>query len=263
LVCNDGLNNCQSDFGWQNGDTGFDCCINDPDDDPDSPTASTNRCVDSNCQCTQEEVAEYIDSIRTVCRTIDQSGCKIDRNIVIVNIPDTSQCENELNQLTVDDFVDIEPSDLQLIKQISIGDMTSAFKCMSYSYIRISLGEECDKLGGVGRKAERECESACLGRLEPIFAGGRPGILTFSSYSPFPFDFTLNGLSQYFDYDVPIDLPSREERLFGPRGIRFGSIVLIKSRSFGRLFFDRVPTVDRAAKFIVDIFDEFMGCAVR
>ena len=189
-----------------------------------------------------------------ICQTVDQSGCKIDPNIVIMNIPDTSQCEAELNQLTAED-VPYYPGFLQAIKQVSTADMRSAFQCMTYSYFRITLGEDCDTLEGGGRQAE--CESACNGRFVSVFAGRRPSINIFGFYSSFaglfgkPFDFrTYIDLSRYFDYDIPINLPSREDRKF-PQG-----------ENYGRLLFDNVLTVDRAAGFIVDVFDQFLGCAV-
>ena len=239
-----GSNNCGAPFP---SILGFDCCIVPPGETYTGPTSGS--CGADDCNCSNNNKVQYINSNGGNCQDITDTGCKIDPSIVLLNIPNTTQCETELNQLTVDDFQSIDESRLLEIKEVSIADMRAGFKCMTYSFFRIGLGEECDTLSG--RKAE--CESSCIGRLAPIFAGRRPGIAIFGFYysflSNFNFD-TYIELSRYFDYDIPINLPSREDRKF-PRG-----------ENYGRFFFDNINKLDRAAAFIVHVFDQFMGCAV-
>lgn len=242
--CNGNLkcvNNCGAPFPSV---LEYDCCI-DLIGTYSGPTSGS--CGADDCNCSNDNKIQYIKNNGGNCQDITDTGCKIDPSIVLLNIPNTTQCETELNQLTVKDFLSNDETRLQLIRSISIADMRAGFKCMTYSFFRIGLGGECEPgLGNsLSARDTEECKSACIGRVAPIFAGRRPWQYWFLKF----FD-NYNELSSYFDYDIPINLPSREDRKF-PRG-----------ESYGRFFFDNFNTLDRAAAFIVDVFDQFMGCAV-
>ena len=81
-----------------------------------------------------------------------------------------------------------------------------------------------------------DCETACLGMLfNPVFEAS-------SRFGGFPRS-PIFDLPQYFDYTIPAVLPS--------------------PRTHGFFLHDIVQIKDLTAEnFVVDVFEEFMGCAV-
>jgi len=252
LVCDNGLNNCQSQFGWQNGRGFYDCCIDDPNSS-DTPTASTNRCGDSNCKCTPEEVAAYIeDSEEVICVTSAQSGCKIDPSFVEFTVPTDNICEDELNADNL--FQDVTT------KNQAQTDINAALNCLYYSALENSytgaeydcLDEDgvidtctyplsCDSLLPLKRES---CNFACNGRNDPIFKVR-----------------SLDKRGGLFQYRIPTSLPSLDERL--GRDSTTGQ--LTGEESLGAFLpFDIALTAtdEIAAEFTVEVFEEFMTCAV-
>jgi len=254
LVCDNGLENCQSQFGWQNGRGFYDCCIDDPNSS-DTPTASTNRCGDSNCKCTPEEVAAYIENSEVMCVTSAQSGCKIDPSFVEFTVPTGNICgDMPGEELNADNLFQDDTT-----KDEAQMDINDAFKCLYYSalensytgaeYVCVEGGVSntctyplsCDSLIPV---AERDvCKLACTGR-NPIFevrdTAKRGGL---------------------FQYRVPTSLPSLDKRL--GRDSTTGQ--LTGEESLGAFLpFDIALTAtdEIAAEFAVEVFQEFMTCAV-
>jgi len=248
------LNNCQSDFGWQNGNGSFDCCVKDDDYDEDDPPQNVG-CGNDDCKCTQAEVAAFIDASGAICETSTQSGCKIDPSIVIFTVPTGNICgDMPGEELNADNLFQDATT-----KNQAQADINAAFKCLYYSALENSYtGAEygcveggvtntcayplsCDNL--FTQAKQNECKSACNGR-NPIFevrdTAKRGGL---------------------FQYRVPTSLPSLDKRL--GRDSTTGQ--LTGEESLGAFLpFDIALTAtdEIAAEFAVEVFQEFMTCAV-
>lgn len=132
----------------------------------------------------------------------------------------------------------------------TIADIKKKFDCLYYSFL-VQTGGNCT--------AKPQCDSsACEGMLfRPVFeAKDKWGIGFFSFFfSPF----SLYGIDEddiegpFFEYDIPAVLPSREDRL------KYSS----DQDSFGAFLLDYAPVKDKTAEtFVVEVFEEFLGCAV-
>lgn len=209
-----------------------------------------NSC--SNCECTQEEVAAYIEDSEAICQSSTDSGCKIDPSIVIFAVPTGNICGQELN---VDNLFQDATT-----KNQAQADINAAFKCLYYSALENSYtGAEYDCVeGGVTNTCtyplscdnlftqakQDECNSACNGRNDPIFEVRNTA--------------KSEGL---FQYRVPTSLPPLEKRL--GRDSTTGR--LTGEESLGAFLpFDIALTAtdEIAAEFTVKVFEEFMTCAV-
>lgn len=135
----------------------------------------------------------------------------------------TSPCLDELDG--VEFFGDGDASSV-------VSDIRRKFTCLYYSFKVKTLGEACDLL-------DVECHSACsFMRFKPTFAAkDKFGGVCFLGCSK-------------FNYEIPAVLPSREERMD-------------PSLSYGKFLVDTAPLKDLTAEeFIVEVFNEYMGCAV-
>lgn len=132
-----------------------------------------------------------------------------------------------------------------------LDDGQTVYTCQNSDKVWVSESErdaacsddrETSKINFDGWQNGCQPEDACFGNLfNPVFeASDRFGI-----------DFFFTSEPPHFDFDVPAFLPSREDRL-DPK------------KSFGQFLWDVSPVADLVAEeFIVDLFDEYMGCAVR
>lgn len=247
MIC--GTDNCQSDFGWLNGGRLADCCIDDPDDDNGIvPTPSMNRCIDSNCKCTQEEVAAYIDSIGDICQSSTQSGCKIPSGApFVVNGVPNQPCQD------VVDEIEEEASPLSIFskpedKTNILEDIGNATRCLYYSYYVNDFGLACDRLAIDFQK--RSCLNAFCKEEKSYFRTEEDtefGVVTFG------IDESGNeetSEKKYWRYVIPASKPSLQERLDGAESGQF---------AFDNLYTEADST---AANFVVDIFTQYLNCAV-
>lgn len=118
------------------------------------------------------------------------------------------------------------------VRNVVMNDINKKFNCLYNSYLRSTNGTTGDA-------------AACIGM--------------------WPFNPTFRGTASYFgffNYDFPVVLPSREER----RNNIFGgfSFLSYSARRTGYFRIDLLRGIDDRGpnRFIVDVFEEFMGCAV-
>ena len=110
-----------------------------------------------------------------------------------------------------------------------VEDIRKKFQCLYYSFLDKTLGETCDS----------DCDDACAGQLfNSVFVAK---------------DKFGGGSFDNFNYEIPAVLPSREDRLKR----------LLSSASYGRFLLDSASLKDLTAEsFIIEVFNEYIGCAV-
>ena len=284
-----GEDNCRGSrssgkFNWQsNGDNGvlffffginsFDCCVVKNTTivpQPVEPSPGNYRCGDENCECNDEDIAQYIDSLNNgeeICQTPDDTSCIIDPSLVIFTVPTGDICGDELDPKSIDSMDgNIFDSD-DNVNAVQVAeaqrDINGAFICLYYSALVNSfsleagydcVGEDgsittctalsCDNLFG---DQKDECEQACIGRSVSIFEVKEKE----------EFNVKING---NFDYRVPTSLPFGSDARLG-----FDSQGLTTGLTFGYFnpFDPAIAATDEtAAEFTVEVFEEFMDCAV-
>ena len=182
----------------------------------------------------------YIDSTGGICQSSSDSGWRIDPSIVIFDVPTGHICKT---QLDADNLF----QDASSTKSKAQADINAAFKCLYYSAFVNSYNEgeyDCDSLFIEAKKGE--CESACNGQNDPIFEVKDRDSTT--------------KVGKHFNYDVPTFLPPPEERTG-----RDNKGQLSGGESLGEFVpFDSAlaATDETAAEFTVEVFEEFMTCAV-
>ena len=199
----------------------------------------------------------------------DRYECYQKGEFFTFDVPDEI-CVDELN---ADDLFEDEST-----KNSAQNDINAAFKCLYYSAFENSYSDgdyDCSDLSSEDK--QNECYSACFGRRDPIF-----GILndgdTKKQYTTRVcaagedscsegdiVDFTYIGLvfplfpnlvldigGTFFDYQIPTYLPPLDERL--------GLDSIGKFKTFDQT----LPVSDETAgEFVVEVFEEYMNCAVR
>ena len=246
LVCNNNLDNCQSEFGWVNGDSGYDCCQHKDPNDPVAVAPSNPRCGDANCQCTEEDVASTIEDSGAICQSSTDSGCKFIQTYTM-SVP-SNPCEDTIQAIENEsELIFRTPED----RADTLADIDLAIQCLYYSYFVYDFGESCDSL--VDQVARNDCNSACGNGVKSYFLTENDsefGPVVFEIDTSSATDVPIESSGSYFRYRIPAILPSLEDRLSGADS--------------GRFFFDNldVETDSTAANFVVDIFTEYMNCAV-
>ena len=274
LICGkkgdpNGGDNCKTQFNWVNGGDNWDCCILDPDDNDGTYTGPyagefDTRCGSDDCACNLEEKVVYIEDNGGDCETITEVGCKIDPRIVIFGVP-TEICKDALNKekLFEDDAT----------KDQAVKDINDAFKCLYYSAFENSYeggSYDCEHI--LGTLEGGKCITACDGRRDPIFGVRSGGGAKFKSTTRVcvkdekddegnvlctegeilpSIVTTSNNIGVFFDYRIPAYLPPPNERLANEGLGQFvGYDIAIAA------------TDETAAKFVIEVFEEFMTCAV-
>ena len=215
-------NNCGPQFGWL--DTAIiathDCCL-----EPFQLAWFPYSILASRCTgCTTGQVFSKIGS--TICETIDQVGCKIDRDIAILTIPAGDPCKDKA--LTFQSTLENQNLDLSSVRvRVTLAvvgaDIQRAFDCLHYLYFVNPFGtnKKCTNLLDIQKGTCNSCVSG-----DPIF-----------------------NLSGFDADDQTVVLPSRPNRVTG-------------ASDKGRFLLDDFVFNEPGATFIADVFEEYMGCAV-
>lgn len=183
------------------------------------------------------------------CQHITDTDCKIDPSIVTLELPPGNICEEELNADKLFQDEDVTKAEAQ-------EDINAAFKCLYYSAF-VNSYDGGDVLDGVEGETtcnylytldqREECKQACYERIYPIFEV-RGNLMA-----------TNINRNRHFEYRVPASLPPPEERLG-----RDSTGQSTGATSLGIFKFDiaLAATDETAAEFAVEVFLEFMNCAV-
>ena len=151
------------------------------------------------------------------------------RELVNFTIPEYPCNEALINTTFIGD--DLKASNI-------VEDIKKKFECLYYSYLEKQLNRKCGS-------DDSDCNAACNGMLfTPVFLAKDKygGKLNFGTFT---FDLGT------FNYEIPVVLPSREDRLKS------------SSSSYGKFLLDSAPLKDMVAEtFIIEVFNEYIGCAV-
>lgn len=227
LIC--GNDNCGSQFGWVDAPALLDCCYFILDSRP-QPIIPASRCTG----CTFGQISSKIGS--TICQTVDQVGCKIDRSVALLTIPVSNPCTDVALsfQGALERQNPLESSGSITTFLTDVGnDIELKFTCLYYFYFVDGFGanKKCDNLGIL----QNALCSACT-------AGVGGGSLVNAPI------FDLTGFT--VDSQIVV-LPSRPDRITGAS--RFGKFLLDER-------WERFN--EPGADFITKVFEEYMGCAV-
>ena len=161
----------------------FDCCRLDPDyagndeDKPQEPSPGQYRCGDENCECSNEDIAQYINSLNSgeeYCETVDQTSCIINPGFVIFAVPTENICETDLDPDPNDgnNVFDSDDTENQVQVDEAQADFNGAFKCLYYSALVKSFTlPEYDCVDSEGRATT--CTTLNCENGRPITRGGR------------------------------------------------------------------------------------------
>ena len=185
----------------------------------------TSGCCEAGC-CKRD--------ISTICQDADDTKCTIDPNAVKFIVPE-DPCTSVVDAIqfqgiwALDSFSTIRDS----LKSSTKTNIDNTFQCLYYSYFVTEYS--CLNLTQPQRE---ECQNACDNVKNPSF------IIEASVFG----DKNDEG---YFNYLFPAILPRQRD---------IPTFLQLELGVYGLA--DTSLTVENAATFIIDVFDEFMGCAV-
>ena len=216
--------------------TSDDCCGSD----------GSGCCKDGCCQR----------DLTDMCEKENDVGCTIDDSLVTLNVPE-NPCQAAVKSIEFQGLLKDGGTQASFKDEVKT-KVYKAVKCLYYSYFVTQIAPDesltCDSLAGTRNKTEikMECELSCAGLLDPVFAltSNRPASSRFPE-TPCTESPTDSTAKCYWDYR------------FSEAGI-----LLSDRKTFlqTELINENLPqsalSAGTAAKFAIDVFDEFMGCAV-
>jgi len=217
-------------------------------------TDETECCGSDGSGCCEDGCCQR--DLTDMCETVKDVGCTIDDSLVTFNVPE-NPCQTAVDSIEFQGLLKNGATQASFRSEVRT-KVFQAVKCLYYSYFTTQIAPDesltCGSLAGTRNKTKinEECEESCVGLLDPVFAltSNRPASNAFSE-TPCTASPADPKAKCYWDYQ------------FSPAGI-----LLSDRKTFlqTELINENLPqsalSAGTAAKFTIDVFDEFMGCAV-
>lgn len=210
-------------------------CTDENDDERDCTQAD---CAPITCfdDCCDRDIND-----RTTCETEGSSNCKIQDGAVIITEPEAELCKVDINDIVFTGWIFLFfPNLIQEFKVAVQNNIQNTFTCLYYSAFVLFEEAPCSDLVG---SQKTTCKKACDSVRDPAF-NLRLGVTEDGQKKK------VDG-KEYWNYNFPSVVLARQQ----DRPTFYTSLLL----SYG--LGDSLAS-ENAATFVVELFEEFMGCSV-